>query len=88
MATSGSSWEKFFEHTEREQVNAARIATLAMAVISIIAGMAAKGQNVAHLVGLGYATSSFVADAVLETLWAETLVRRETGIGAVEVVSH
>jgi len=47
MATSGSSWEKFFEHTEGEQVNAARIATLAMAVISIIAGVAAKGQNVA-----------------------------------------
>jgi cation/acetate symporter len=44
--------------TEREQVIAARIATLLMAVISIAAGIAAKGQNVAHLVGLGYAVAA------------------------------
>lgn len=44
--------------TEKEQVTAARIATLLMAVISIVAGIAAKGQNVAHLVGLGYAVAA------------------------------
>lgn len=44
--------------TEREQVIAARFATLLMAVISIAAGIAAKGQNVAHLVGLGYAVAA------------------------------
>ena len=56
--------------TEREQVNAARIATLAMAVISIIAGVAAKGQNVAHLVGLGYAVAASAnLPALLLTLY-------------------
>ncbi|WP_418648153.1 cation acetate symporter [Thauera butanivorans] len=44
--------------TERQQAGAARIATIAMAVISIGAGIAAKGQNVAHLVGLGYAVAA------------------------------
>lgn len=44
--------------TEREQVSAARVATLLMAVISVGAGIAAKGQNVAQLVGLGYAVAA------------------------------
>lgn len=44
--------------TEREQVRAARVATLLMAVISVVAGIAAKGQNVAQLVGLGYAVAA------------------------------
>ncbi|AEI82048.1 SSS sodium solute transporter superfamily protein (plasmid) [Cupriavidus necator N-1] len=44
--------------TEREQVRAARIATLLMAVISVVAGIATKGQNVAQLVGLGYAVAA------------------------------
>lgn len=44
--------------SEREQATAARVATLAMAIISIFAGMAAKGQNVAQLVGLGYAVAA------------------------------
>ncbi|MBN3811733.1 cation acetate symporter [Paraburkholderia sp. Ac-20347] len=44
--------------TEKEQVTAARVATLLMAVISVVAGIAAKGQNVAHLVGLGYAVAA------------------------------
>lgn len=44
--------------TEKEQVSAARIATLLMAVISVAAGIAAKGQNVAQLVGLGYAVAA------------------------------
>lgn len=44
--------------TEREQVTAARVATLLMAAISVSAGIAAKGQNVAQLVGLGYAVAA------------------------------
>ncbi len=44
--------------SEREQVIAARIATLVMAVVAVIAGIAAKGQNVAYLVGLGYAVAA------------------------------
>lgn len=44
--------------TEKQQVSAARIATLLMAVISVAAGIAAKGQNVAQLVGLGYAVAA------------------------------
>lgn len=44
--------------TERQQVAAAKIATLLMAVVAVIAGIEAKGQNVAHLVGLGYAVAA------------------------------
>lgn len=56
--------------TEREQKNAARVATLAMAIISIFVGIAAKGQNVAHLVGLGYAVAASAnLPALLLTLY-------------------
>lgn len=44
--------------SERQQVTAARVATLIMAVIAVVAGIEAKGQNVAHLVGLGYAIAA------------------------------
>lgn len=44
--------------TERQQVSAAKIATLLMTVVAVIAGIEAKGQNVAHLVGLGYAVAA------------------------------
>lgn len=44
--------------TDREQVGAARVATLLMAMIAVGAGIAAKGQNVAQLVGLGYAVAA------------------------------
>ena len=56
--------------TEREQATAARIATFAMAIISIVAGIAAQGQNVAHLVGLGYAVAASAnLPALLLTLY-------------------
>lgn len=56
--------------TEREQTNAARISTFAIAIIAILAGMAAKGQNVAHLVGLGYAVAASAnLPALLMTLY-------------------
>ncbi len=44
--------------TEREQATAARIATLAIALIAVLVGISAKGQNVAQLVGLGYAVAA------------------------------
>ena len=47
------------EHaTQEEQVKAARIATVVFGGISIALGIAAKGQNVAHLVALAFAVAS------------------------------
>ncbi|MCL2656623.1 MAG: cation acetate symporter [Betaproteobacteria bacterium] len=44
--------------TQAEQVRAARIATVVVGAISIVIGVAAKGQNVAHLVALAFAVAS------------------------------
>ncbi len=44
--------------TPQEQVRAARIATVAVGIVAIIIGIAAKGQNVAHLVGLAFAVAA------------------------------
>lgn len=41
-----------------EQVKAARIATVFVGAIAIVIGIAAKGQNVAHLVGLAFAVAA------------------------------
>ncbi len=47
------------EHaTQAEQVKAARIATVVFGAIAIALGIAAKGQNVAHLVALAFAVAS------------------------------
>ncbi len=47
------------EHaTQEEQVKAARIATVVFGGIAIVLGIAAKGQNVAHLVALAFAVAS------------------------------
>ncbi|SOE93709.1 cation/acetate symporter [Burkholderia sp. D7] len=43
---------------EREQVIAARIATLIVGLIAISVSIMARGQNVAQLVGLGYAVAA------------------------------
>lgn len=42
----------------QEQVKAARIATIVVGALAIIIGIAAKGQNVAHLVGLAFAVAA------------------------------
>ncbi|MFQ6559387.1 cation acetate symporter [Pseudomonas sp. Lb2C1-1] len=56
--------------TEGEQATAARLATLAIAVIAICVGISAKGQNVAQLVGLGYAVAASAnLPALLLTLY-------------------
>ncbi|MFO1412604.1 MAG: hypothetical protein U1F10_01550 [Burkholderiales bacterium] len=44
--------------TPAEQVRAARIATVIVGAIAITIGIAAKGQNVAHLVALAFAVAS------------------------------
>ncbi len=55
---------------EGEQATAARLATLAIAVIAICVGISAKGQNVAQLVGLGYAVAASAnLPALLLTLY-------------------
>jgi cation/acetate symporter len=44
--------------TQAEQVKAARIATVVFGGTAIVLGIAAKGQNVAHLVALAFAVAS------------------------------
>ena len=44
--------------TQAEQVKAARIATVVFGGMAIVLGIAAKGQNVAHLVALAFAVAS------------------------------
>jgi len=44
--------------TQAEQVRAARIATVVFGGLAIVLGIAAKGQNVAHLVALAFAVAS------------------------------
>ena len=44
--------------TPREQVRAARLATGIVGALAIIIGIAAKGQNVAHLVALAFAVAA------------------------------
>lgn len=47
------------EHaTAQEQVRAARISTVIVGALAIVIGIAAKGQNVAHLVALAFAVAA------------------------------
>jgi len=47
------------EHaSQQEQMRAARISTVIVGAIAIVIGIAAKGQNVAHLVGLAFAVAA------------------------------
>jgi cation/acetate symporter len=59
------------EHaTSREEVRAARICSVIVGAIAIVIGIAAKGQNVAHLVALAFAVAaSSNLPAVLLTLY-------------------
>ncbi len=54
-----------------EEINVAKIATVAMGVVSVVLGIAFEGQNVAILVGLAFsiaASSNFPA-LILSTYW-------------------
>ncbi len=56
--------------TEKEQVRAAKIASVVVGVIGISISMLAKGQNVAHLVGLAFAVAASAnLPALLLTLY-------------------
>ncbi len=47
------------EHaTQEEEVRAARISSVIVGIVAIIIGIAAKGQNVAHLVALAFAVAA------------------------------
>ncbi len=53
-----------------EQVKAARVSSVIVGVVAIVIGIAAKGQNVAHLVGMAFAVAaSGNLPAVLLTLY-------------------
>jgi len=57
--------------SEREQLVVARVATIVLAIVSIILGIAFKGQNVAYMVGLAFAiaaSANFPA-LVLSIFW-------------------
>ena len=55
--------------TPEEQVKAARISSFIVGIVAIVIGIAAKGQNVAHLVGMAFAVAaSSNLPAVLLTL--------------------
>ena len=56
--------------TPQEEVRAARISSLIVGLVAIVIGIAAKGQNVAHLVALAFAVAaSSNLPAVLLTLY-------------------
>ena len=44
--------------TQEEQIKAARVSTLIVGVAAIVIGIMAKGQNVAHLVGMAFAVAA------------------------------
>lgn len=56
--------------TQQQQVKAARIASIGVGVVAIMIGILAKGQNVAHLVGMAFAVAaSSNFPAILLTLY-------------------
>ncbi len=46
------------EATQAQQMKAARIASISVGIIAIVIGILAKGQNVAHLVGMAFAVAA------------------------------
>ncbi|PLZ02130.1 cation acetate symporter [Burkholderia sp. WAC0059] len=60
--------------TERQQVVAARVSTLVVGAVAIVVSILERGQNVAQLVGLGYAVaaSANLPALVLTLYWKRT----------------
>lgn len=60
--------------TDRQQVTAARVATLAVGAVAVGVSILERGQNVAQLVGLGYAVaaSANLPALVLTLYWRRT----------------
>jgi len=46
------------EATQAQQMKAARIASISVGIVAIVIGILAKGQNVAHLVGMAFAVAA------------------------------
>jgi cation/acetate symporter len=73
-ALSHDVWVHVFRHghaSEKEQLLVARGATVLLAILSIVLGIAFKGQNVAYMVGLAFAiaaSANFPA-LVLSIFW-------------------
>ena len=73
-ALSHDVWVHVFRHghaSEKEQLLVARGATILLAILSIVLGIAFKGQNVAYMVGLAFAiaaSANFPA-LVLSIFW-------------------
>lgn len=44
--------------SQQQQIKAARIASISVGIVAIVIGMLAKGQNVAHLVGMAFAVAA------------------------------
>ncbi|MBX9674989.1 MAG: cation acetate symporter [Methylotenera sp.] len=44
--------------SQQQQIKAARIASIGVGIVAIVIGMLAKGQNVAHLVGMAFAVAA------------------------------
>jgi cation/acetate symporter len=44
--------------TQQQQMKAAKIASIGVGIVAIVIGMLAKGQNVAHLVGMAFAVAA------------------------------
>jgi cation/acetate symporter len=60
-ALSHDVYVHVFRHgnaTEKEQLTVARSATILLAILSILLGIAFKGQNVAYMVGLAFAIAA------------------------------
>ncbi len=79
-ALSHDVWVHVFRHgkaSEREQMMVARGSTILLAVLSIVLGIAFKGQNVAYMVGLAFAiaaSANFPA-LILSMFWKHFTTR-------------
>ena len=56
--TSGCTSFRHGKASEKEELKVARGATIVLAVLSIVLGVAFKGQNVAYMVGLAFAIAA------------------------------
>ncbi|WP_233217510.1 solute symporter family protein [Trinickia dabaoshanensis] len=70
--------------SDREQVVAAKVASILVAIIATSAALLAKGQNVAHLVGLAFAVAASAnLPALLATLYWKRCNTRGVTFGVV-----
>ncbi|MDD5393110.1 MAG: cation acetate symporter [Thiothrix sp.] len=77
--------------TAKEQITAARVATVIVGALAIYVGIAAKGQNVAHLVALAFAVaaSSNLPAVFLTLYWKKTNTYGVVGgmlVGAISAI--